>query len=105
MTDTRQFAEFVQNNESEGESWRFWLQLDGNEEAFEALKTLIEDQDEEYELTGRDIPEADVDVLVRHRISPGYMHYENKLTGVFTCPDDADDLYKSGIEDCFKGTK
>lgn len=103
MTD---FVKFTENNDHEGETWNFWLQVDGNEDAIAELRALIADQEDEYELAEETTPESEVDVLVKHT-GMGYMRYENKVVGVLTLPDtDAlDDLYKGGIKDFYKAVK
>lgn len=104
------FVKLTENNDNEGESWNFFLQLDGNEKALEQLAVNIntfDDNEESFELNLTPIDEADVDVLVKHT-RQGYFDYENKVTGTFTCPDwedyedFIDDLYKGGIQRYFK---
>lgn len=111
----RYFVKFRETNDLEGESWNFWLQLDGNEEQLNKLSDLL-DADEYEESFSVDmknaIPESEVDILVKHSES-GYMHDHNKVTGKFELPEstgDYDDdsdfyidvFYKGGIKDYFK---
>lgn len=83
------FIKFTENNDNEGESWNFWLQLDGNDGEIEKLKDWVtkfnEDLDAVYEFDTTPVDESEVDILVKHS-GEGYMNYENKVTGVFTCP-------------------
>lgn len=106
---TMQFISLTENNDHEGETWRYWLQLDGNEEHLEHLRAAIAGADEEetYELAAADdaVPESEVDVLVKHT-GCGYTTYENKVTGVLTVGDDfdIDALYKGGASSYFTET-
>lgn len=105
MTGMR-FLDFTEINDHEGETWRFWLQVDGNEEALEKLRGLIVTADigDEYTLATEPVDESTVDSLVKYGRS-GYRPFETKVTGVFTCPDDlgewGDDLYKGRITGMF----
>lgn len=115
------FVKLTEHNDNEGESWNFWLQLDGNEDQLKQLESWIgtfDDYGEGYELNMTPVPESEVDILVKHSDS-GYMQYENKVTGTFTCPQPSeavtsgnaggegyewlnDNFYKGGIEGHFK---
>lgn len=102
-----QFISLTEANDHEGETWRYWLQLDGNEDAIEHLRAAIAGADEEetYDLgdpVDGAFPESEVDVLVKHTMC-GYTTYENKVTGVLTVPDDfdVDLLYKGGVGSLF----
>lgn len=107
-----QFARLRETNENEGETWNFWLQVDGNEAEVSKLAALLDDLfDEEdsydedpYDLTGDIESEQVVDVLVLYA-EDGYMSSHQKITGRFTCPDDlgecGDKLYKGGIKSMF----
>lgn len=103
------YAKFTENNDHEGETWRFWIPISGNRAALEHLDSAIGGSDE-YGLDLAPVPEAEVDALVKHT-GDGYMAYDNKLAGVLTLTaetiariEDADDegndpLYKGGIKD------
>jgi hypothetical protein len=112
-----EFVKFTEENDHEGETWRFWLQLDGNEAELAKLAEVIATYREgqysrysEYELDlSSSVDERDVDVLVLHSFS-GYMRFENKIVGTLAVPDglptdgdqpDLDDFYKGGIEKLF----
>lgn len=104
------FVRFVENNEHEGETWTFWLQVDGNEAALADLWNFLIDQEEsepiEYELFDfeyKTLSEHDVDVLVEYG-GEGYMGLHNKVTGVFNYQEPSEDLrelYKGGIRKYF----
>lgn len=82
------YAKFTENNEWEGETWHFYIPIEGNQEALAQLSTELDEIDEEpqrYEVDLTPLPEFEVDVLVKHT-DCGYMHYHNKLTGVLTLP-------------------
>lgn len=106
------FVSFIENNDNEGESWRFWLQYDGNKKAIDNLFTLFNTFDddwmeESYTLDLTPVPEEEVDILVKHT-DDGYMPYENKVVGKLDFPEPEDSesfndmLYKGGIQDYFK---
>lgn len=110
------FAKFTENNDHEGETWHFWLQLGGqNTREFKRLEALLDELDpngEQYSLDMTPVDESEVDILVKHS-EQGYMLQHNKVTGNFVCPTiiiDSDDaieeldqeLYKGGIERHFK---
>lgn len=120
-----QFVKLTENNDHEGESWNFWLQLDGNEDQMKRLKSIVDLEnaagfDPAYELDMTPVDETEVDILVKHS-DGGYMDYENKVTGTMTVPefddglfnyeseiDEAvfdwtgDNLYKGRVEEMFK---
>lgn len=104
------FVPFTEVNDWEGETWTFWLQLEGNERELVSLKELISKYElhEEYNLDLNDIEsEEAVDRMVS-RAQCGYMSSDNKVSGRFVCPEDSsstsldEDLYKGGITDFFK---
>jgi len=78
------FQILIEENDWEGETWKFYIQVDGNEEAMEELSDIVSTHSE---ITlGDIIPESEVDILVKHSDS-GYMAYHNKVTGVLSFPD------------------
>ena len=103
------YAKFTEHNEQEGETWRFWIPIDGNEKALDRLNAAIDAADpEEYELDLTPVPEVEVDVLVKHTGDCGYMDRDIKLAGVLTGmmrsttedgEGDEHPLYKGGIKD------
>lgn len=112
------FVQFTEYNDYEGETWVFWLQLDGNEQNLLALEQLIArvqgvDVEEPYSLDlETELSEEHVDVLVKHAGS-GYMNYHNKVVGVMKEPTELDlvedvgygpelnGLYKGGVRSLF----
>ena len=95
------FIKFTEGNDHEGETWNFWLQYDGNEKELDKLGHIIEtleDNDISYSLNNTLIDESEVDILVKHT-RDGYMDYENKITGIFTCPEIDVDSHKDEITD------
>jgi len=101
------FVSFIEHNDYEGESWRFWLQLDENEAALNKLQEAIKEQEYSLDLS-KTLSETEVDVLVDNSRS-GYMAFEHKVKGKFSMPEnyserDYDDkpFYKGGIKDFFK---
>lgn len=105
------FVPFTENNEHEGETWTFWLQLEGNVEELAWLKECVsKGQDDNYDYpydldlnTAED--EMIVDKLVEHG-HMGYMNSHHKVKGLCTFPEslivDDGPLYKGGVEDFFK---
>ena len=99
------FLQFTETNDHEGETWHYWLQIDGNELNIDQFRELVDAlDDEQYELTVNIEPESVVDKLVQFADS-GYGRTHSKVTGVFTCPDDlgeyGDSLYKGGVSKFF----
>jgi hypothetical protein len=108
------FVTLTEVNEHEGETCRFYIPLEGNNEAlgelFEAICGLDKGEDEQYALDLTPVPESEVDILIKHSDS-GYMPYYNKLVGVLTLPEDfaegmadpeEDPLYKGEIKQYMK---
>lgn len=103
-----QFVAFTEINEWEGEEWRFWLQLDGNEEELKRLKAQLAEYDEDEHQFKLDLTptlEWEVDALVGHADS-GYMSFENKCIGILVVPEITEDnplhvYYKGDIVKCF----
>lgn len=102
------YAHFVEDNEWEGETWHFYFPLEENEEA---MWYMIErfDLDEGYLgnfYFDEDVPEEEVDVLVKHADDTGYMAQHNKCEGrldvemMKKLSDQAlaEALYKGGVE-------
>ena len=82
------FVKVTEHNDCEGETWVFWVQLEGNEEQLAHLDGLTWDN------YFRDIFSVDmncveteeaVDVLVRHAVL-GYCFSHNKLKGHLKLP-------------------
>lgn len=106
------FVQFTENNEAEGETWHFWLQVYGNEKAIERLQNYIDNAEvdihhPEFVMGERRADEREVDILVEHA-EEGYMKMHTKITGTLTLPDDLEDrdpdgwFYKGKIEDYFE---
>ena len=104
------FVKFTENNDNEGESWNFWLQLDENQNELNRLQMFVSRFDpnrESFELNMLPVDESEVDVLVKH-IGQGYMDNENKVTGYFTLPEveesyDEDTGYDWLMNNFYKG--
>lgn len=101
------FTQMIETNEHEGESWCFWLQLDGNEEAIDWLIGLIEDEDkeEEYCFTGVEAEYYEVCILEeKGNFGYNYMSQHHKVEGKLIFPEDfeVDDIYKGSIDEFFK---
>lgn len=102
------FMRYTEYNDHEGETWTFWLQVDGNEDALGWLNQFLEtinadDMDPAYQVfADQVIPEEHVDVLTTWG-GEGYMALHNKVTGKLDIPADfaPDDLYKGRIEGLF----
>ncbi len=105
------FVKYTETNDHEGESWNFWLQLDGNEAQLKELAAWLgtfDDDGESYDLDmSTVISEAEVDTLVKYG-GQGYMDYNNKVTGTFVCPQprefvDDDEGWEWLNEEFYKG--
>lgn len=81
------FRTLRERNEWEGEIWKFYIQVEGNEDALISLAKLAEKW-YGFELSdpALDLDESEVDILVKNTGS-GYMDFHNKLTGKLTVPD------------------
>lgn len=114
MTDDSNAVTFVplhETNDHEGESWTWWLQLTGNEDAMARLAELIKEAmaDEFEPAYVMDLASVEptfvVDKLVEYADS-GYYAAHNKVVGTLTVPDDlgedVDVLYKGRVKDFFK---
>lgn len=109
---SKRFVPFVEENDWEGETWTFWLQLDGNEDELVHLYELLSDQ-ETYTLDLNDVESEDAVDRIVARAGVGYFHSDNKVTGRFVCPQPTGDwgnrqeflddkFYKGRIEDHFR---
>lgn len=103
------FVRFREYNDWEGESWDFWLQLDGNEAELAKLDQKLTEYwegkfDPWYTLhLGYVETEDIVDKLVEYA-EEGYMPSANKVVGTFTWSKfDTPQgwFYKGGIKDFF----
>lgn len=104
---SKKFTQLIEHNQHEGESWSFWLQVDGNEDALNELSNLIEEEElqETYELTDVTIYEWELDTLINYgNFGYGYMNQHHKVAGKLTFTDEfhVDDIYKGRIEDFYK---
>ena len=107
MKDT-QYVRFTEENDHEGETWNFYIPVEGNEEAIEKLRELLEPA-EFYDLSEETFPEFEIDILVKHTAEDnGYNPAHNLLGGKLDLSgceanldeesDDFDDpFYKGGI--------
>lgn len=102
------FVRYTEHNDHEGETWTFWLQRDGNENALRWLADFLadvnaEDLDPEHELFLDDvIPEEHVDVLAKWG-GEAYMPLHNKVIGTMSIPEkfSPGDLYKGDVAELF----
>lgn len=104
MTD---YATFTEHNQWEGEAWRFYIPIEGNQDALKRLADATErgDLDNAYDAFDLDLtplPEAHVDRRVTDLADDtSYMPAHTKLAGRLILPDDRDlefdDLYKGAI--------
>ncbi|WP_063042252.1 MULTISPECIES: hypothetical protein [Nocardia] len=105
------FRRLIENNDHEGETWNWWLQVDGSEEELARLEELMAKFDSEFFTLTDDIENREVvDLLVRYSALAYYADH-NLVLGVLTLPDlsryeRADDvtdlLYKGRIADYYK---
>lgn len=93
------FVRFTEHNDWEGETWNFYIPLEGNKEALHELYDLVKNVDD-YELDMKNIiTNEQVNALINHgNHDSGYMDTHNKLSGVLDMNlVTADGLYKGGI--------
>lgn len=103
----KKYAQLLEHNQHEGETWCYWLQMDGNEVAIDTLVDLIEEEEleDEYEFTGIIAYDFEVEVLLRlGNFGYGYMSQHHKFEGKLEFPNgfQVNDIYKGRIEDFFK---
>lgn len=114
-----QYATFTEENDNEGETWRFYIPFDRNEGALARLYTLVERhraaaEDEwqaPYSLSLDPIDESVVNDRLSLADDTDYMPAHNKLEGRLDFPEfDAgnpywfdDTFYKGKIEDHMVG--
>lgn len=109
-----QYVKFTEHNEWEGETWHFWIPLQGNTDELKRLDQIIArnpEMNEFYELDLTPVSEAEVGACVAQSSNTDYLPEHNKLTGTLRLPaDDAitdnksDLLYKGGIRDYMQTT-
>lgn len=90
-----------ENNEWEGETWHFYIPVEGNEEEMVKLKEKYIDG-EIYCVSIKKFTEERVDILCEDDNNTSYMNKHNKLKGKLTVPENLspktdDPLYKGGI--------
>lgn len=111
------YRRFIETNEHEGETWNFWLQVDGNMTALAMLGDHLDGLYEDFQewdecpfvLEDDHLDGHEVDLLVRYG-DEGYMNQHNKVDGSLTLPKDFSEanfetvtkyLYKGGIRKFF----
>lgn len=99
------YVRFTENCEWEGETWNFYLPLEGNEEALDSLRALIADGDagDEYEVGDETYTPAEVAALARGRSGTDYLPEHTVLSGRLSVVNDLDLLYKGGVRDQVSG--
>lgn len=94
------YVRFTENCDWEGESWNFYLPVEGNEEALVWLRGLVADADsEEYEVGEETYTRAEVETLARSHSQTTYLQEHTVLSGRLATVPDLDLLYKGGIRD------
>jgi len=92
----RQFVCITENNDWEGESWRFWVPSD--DPVLETIKEYIQDKEDFYQIDETLISEEEVDIICKYA-REGYMMSDNKVEWVEwpkeeISDEDDDPLYK-----------
>lgn len=85
----RWFVTFREDNAWEGETWRFYIPVEGNGDALSRLAELVDAAGSDYRMEAP-LSEADVDVRVDTSDDNGYLPAHIKLTGRLVLPDDVD---------------
>lgn len=108
MTAPAVYATFIENNDWEGETWKWYIPIAGNEDALTQLSEVIEAIEDDdntpecpYEVDLTPIPEWEVDVLIKHR-DTGYLHSHNKLAGKLNLPEEVLDQLADPEQDPFR---
>lgn len=99
-----EYVKLTEYNEWEGETWHFWIPIEGNRDSIISLAQYIKGYEDNFELHNGATPEEEVDILVKHE-GGSYMAEHTKLEGLLdweelkeSHPSEA--LYKGGIIDC-----
>ncbi|WP_029931069.1 hypothetical protein [Nocardia otitidiscaviarum] len=108
MTTT--YGRLIEYNDWEGETWNFWLAVDGNGPALDRLVEFVakrygDDDPQPFRFTDDLLSAEQVDLLVRFA-ECDYMPTHNRVDGVLTLPGELGDdfarkLYKGGIKGFF----
>lgn len=93
---TRPFVKYSEFDTIEGEIWRYYIRLEGNEEMLTYLKKIFDDQtvDESipfhryFRIEWESIPEYEVDILVKHSDYHRRGLYIGKLDGKFVSKEE-----------------
>ena len=109
-TKTKMYVKFTENNDWEGETWCWYIPVEGNKESLEVLRDKVKKVSTEadfYELGSKKLTEQEVDTLVKNANDDcGYMDGHNKVTynldvselvPLKTPEDIHDALYKGGL--------
>ncbi|MFJ4653784.1 hypothetical protein ACIP5Y_21165 [Nocardia sp. NPDC088792] len=110
------YRRFIETCDHEGETWNFWLQVDGNMTALAVLGDKLDAINEPlidrpFVLEVDQLDEPEVDLLIRFGES-GYFMQHNKIDGSLQLPKNflaldfeavTDHLYKGAIRDFFHG--
>src|SRR5688500_623146 len=100
------YTSFYETCDWEGETWRFWLQHDGNRDAITELSLAMADDpdydEDQYWFGGEILEEDEVDILIEYSHAV-YRELDNKIDGRLVVLDDfrIDVLYKGGIRGLF----
>ena len=104
----RTFVGFSESNDHEGETWNFYMPLEGNEKAIEKVKKLLatypEDEECPYQI-GPTLTEDQVDTLVGFANgAASYMDAHQKVKGFLKLPKSVKDwsydpFYKGALID------
>lgn len=97
---------FIEENDWEGETWSFYISLEGNEDAIERLADLVADL-EQFDVSDP-MSRDDAEVLCRHS-KTGYMDFHTQCLDLQLDIDSLEEhcesssaediLYKGGIEE------
>jgi hypothetical protein len=99
------YVRFTENCDWEGETWNFYLPVEGNEEALAWLRALIVEKDagDEYELGEETYTQLEVAALARSHSQTDYLPEHTVFSGRLATGYDLDALYKGGIRDQVSG--
>jgi hypothetical protein len=123
MTSTHTYTPLIENNDHEGETWTWWIRVEGNEGVLDLINdTILAARDvseyfEEYDLpewpNGDRITDEQLAVLLRWS-DGGYYRAHNPVYGRLVLPNDFFDpefgiferhesLYTGGLDDWDRG--
>ena len=84
------FVMFTEINDWEGETWSWFIPIEGNEDDIEKVRALIEPMQDVYSLSEKQYTEEEVQTLMDAPSDTTYMDRYQKASGFETIPESVD---------------